>query len=73
MKSKYEKGRKITNVGDFEKSPAEFFRVRFGNHERTIHRGFIESWQYHMLYSFIRAGLIYKAKLIDQKDGNENE
>ena len=42
-------------------------RVLFGEgHERTIHRGFIESWQYHTLDIFIRRGWIYEAKTIKQ-------
>ena len=64
MKAKYKRGQKIVSVGDFEKSPAIFFRVRFGANERTIHRGFLMAWQYHMLHSFIHGGCIYEAEQI---------
>lgn len=63
MKAKYKKGRKIESVGDFEKSQATYFRVRFGENEKTLHRSFIESWQYHTLYVYIHyGGRIYEAE-----------
>lgn len=65
MKARYKRGKKIVSVGDFEKSPSIYFRVRFGKDERTIHRGFLASWQYHTLHSFIHGGCIYEA---EQKD-----
>lgn len=66
MKAKYKKGNKIVSVGDFEKCSAKFFRVIFGNKERTMHRGFLESWQYHTLYLFIHRGCVYEATLLDE-------
>lgn len=60
MKAKYKKGRKIVSVGDFERSSSTFFRVLFGGKERTIHGGFLESWQYHTLHSFIHGGCVYE-------------
>ena len=62
MKARYKRGKKIVSVGDFEKSPAIYFRVRFGKDERTRHRGFLESWQYHTLHSFIHGGCVYEAE-----------
>ena len=64
MKVKYKKGQKIVSVGDFEKSSVTFFRVRFGKYEKTMHRGFLESWQYHTLHSFVHGGCIYEAEPI---------
>ena len=69
MKAKYKRGIKIVSVGDFEKSSSKFFRVRFGVEERTIHRGFIESWQYHTLHSFIHGGCVYEAERKEHTDG----
>ena len=65
MKAKYKKGQKIVSVGDFEKSSVMFFRVIFGNCERTKHRSFLESWQYHTLYLFIHNGWVYEANQIE--------
>lgn len=65
MKAKYKKGQKIVSIGDFEKSSATFFRVIFGKNERTMHRSFLESWQYHTLYLFIRNGGVYEANQIE--------
>lgn len=65
MKAKYKRGRKIESVGDFEKSEARFYRVCFGNNERTKHRGFLEAWQYHTLELFIRNGWVYEADAIE--------
>ena len=67
MKSKYKRGQKIVSVGDFEKSNATFFRVRYGNNERTVHRGFLQSWQYYTLHSFIHGGCIYEAEERDNE------
>ena len=61
MKAKYKKGKQIKSVSDFEKSKSRWYRVIFGNKERTIHRGFLESWQYHTLDLFIRQRWVYEA------------
>ena len=63
MAGKYKKGKKIESVADFEKSNSLWYRVVFGNNERTKHRGFLESWQYHTLDLFIRNGWVYEAEL----------
>lgn len=72
MKAKYKKGQKIVSVGDFEKSSATFFRVIFGNHERTMHRSFLESWQYHTLHIFIRNDWVYEANQIEAQGRSVN-
>ena len=61
MKAKYKRGRKILCVGDFEKSLATYYRVRFGAKERTIHRSFLMGWQYQTLSCFIGRGCVYEA------------
>ena len=67
LKAKYERGWQIRTMCDFSHSNARFFRVLFGEgHERTIHRGFLESWQYHTLDMFIKRGWVYEAETIKQ-------
>lgn len=67
-KPKYKKGRRLTSVADFENSKARYFKVLFGFDEKTLHRGFVESWQYHLLKSFIHGGLVYEADFMFKKD-----
>ena len=69
MKAKYKRGRKIASICDFERSPSTFFRVWFGGKEKTIHRSFLESWQYHTLYLFIHGGSVYEAIRKEHTDG----
>lgn len=73
MNAKYQKGRKIVSVGDFEKSSATFFRVRYGANERTVHRGFLTAWQYNTLHSFIHGGCIYEAEHCADGERKEDE
>lgn len=70
MKSKYKKGKLIRTICDFDHSKSLWFKVVFGNKEKTIHRAFLVSWQYHMLEMFISARRVYEAELNDQKDGD---
>ena len=69
MKAKYKRGKMIESVADFEKSTATFYKVRFGNEERTRHRGFLISWQYHLLKNFIDSRRIFEAVPTDEYDG----
>ena len=73
MKRKYKRGKQIKSVGEFEQSNATFFRVRFGEKEKTIHYGFLESWQYHTLSLFIYRGCVFEAEanLIESKEGDK--
>lgn len=71
MKAKYERGERIRNMYDFEKSKSLWYRVRFGENERTIHRSFLISWQYHTLHYFISAGRVCEAKPI-RKEGTHD-
>lgn len=65
MKRKYRIGMPIRTVGDFEKSENTFFIVYFGKTSKTIHRGFLESWQYHTLKVFCNRGNVYTAERIE--------
>lgn len=71
VKRKYRRGRRIRSVGEYEKSPAMFFRVLFGDTERTIHRGFLSAWQYHVLEAFTHRGWIWEAELMDDNEKNK--
>ena len=68
MKAKYTRGKMIESVADFEKSTATWYKVRFGNKEQTRHRGFLISWQYHLLKSFIDRRWIFEAVPTDEYD-----
>ena len=61
MKAKYKRGNRIRNISEFERSKALWYRVQFGCKEKTIHRSFLESLQYHTLELFIRSGWIHEA------------
>lgn len=62
MKAKYKRGKQIRSMCDFEHSNANWYKVLFGE-ERTKHRGFLESWQYHTLEMFIKNGRVFEAVL----------
>lgn len=73
-KSKYKRGKQIRSMCDFEHSKALWYKVLFGNSERTKHRSFLISWQYHTLELFISAGRVFEAYLFDDAvTDNKNE
>lgn len=59
---KYERGRQICSVSDFERSESSWYIVLFGNNARTRHRGFLISLQYRTLENFIKRGAVYEAR-----------
>jgi len=61
-KRMYERGKPIKSMADFENSNTDFYIVRFGNREKTVHRSFLISWQYRVLSNFISRGLVFAAK-----------
>lgn len=61
---KYKKGKQICSVSDFENSSYEYFCVIFGKTEKTMHRGFLISWQYRTLKKFIDRGWVFEAERI---------
>lgn len=74
MKAKYQRGERIRNMNDFEHSKALWYKVQFGPSEqdqRTRHRAFLISWQYHTLDSFIRRGCVYEAVPIRKETEND--
>lgn len=72
LKRKYKKGRKIFTLNDFETTDNDLFIVQFGwdrSLEKTLHRGFLISWQYRMLRDFILNGQVYEA--VQKDDDNK--
>lgn len=63
-KRKYTIGRPIRTVGEFESSDSKFFVVQFGRTWKTLHRGFLDSWQFHTLQVFCNNGNVYTAEEI---------
>lgn len=63
-KSQYKPVIQLHSVADFEANPSRWYKVRFGNTLKTLHRGFLESWQYHTLDTFIQRGNVYIAERI---------
>jgi hypothetical protein len=73
---KYEKGKRITSVGEFEKLVAygqRLFIIGWGNEGMTRHYGFIQSFQYSFLKNNIINGKgLWVAKPKAARE-NENE
>lgn len=69
MARKYERGKQIKSVGEFEQSKSLWFMVLYGVEEKTTHRGFLISWQYQLLERFINAGRLFEAGRKDGEDG----
>ena len=65
-KRKYEKAYRIDNMRVFASYKGTYFLVKFGDAQplKTIHRAFIESWQYHLLETFVTRGRVYAAKKV---------
>ena len=59
---KYARGKQIKTIQQFENSLCTYFRVKFGDREKTVHRSFLISWQYRTLKQFIHRGQIYETK-----------
>ena len=64
-KPKYKQGKMIKSIADFAKSDKKWFKVRFGNKPKTLHRSFLISWQYRTLELFISRGSVYEADEIE--------
>ena len=70
MKRKYKKGRQLQTVSDFENSTSNWFIVCYGikEKEKTTHRGWITSWQYHMLKDIANSGRLYEAEMEEEDE-----
>lgn len=68
---KYRKGRKIRSMVALAEADiyTDFYIVKFGNSEKTLHRGWFMSWQYRQLELAVRAGRVWAAERIkDEAD-----
>ena len=61
---KYTKGKQIKSLSEFETCESKFFKVKFGDKERTIQRSFLINWSFRQLTKFIYCGLIAQADLL---------
>lgn len=68
-KRRYESGEPIYSLADFERYDGMWFRVNFGMTTKTLHRGFIESWQVAILKRFIYGGRLFEAKEVGDEKG----
>lgn len=64
---KYERGQRIKNMSEFSRYTGTYYIVKFGEKYRTLHVGFVQSWQYRYVYNLVRAGRVYIAKKIKKK------
>ena len=72
MKSKFNKGRQLLSVGDFEQCGSQWYIVYYdGIHPRTRHRSVLISLQYRTLANYISIGKVYEA--IEREKGNAKE
>ena len=66
-KRKYTRGAKMKTIGQFATCGAKFYIVKYGESEKTTHKGWLESWQFHYLNDMIKAGRIFVARENKQK------
>lgn len=64
-KRMYTRGTPIRSLAEFERYKGNWFIVRFGDKDKTINRGFVESWQIHMFKSFLYSGRVFEARRIE--------
>ena len=64
-KRRYSAGRRISSLADFENYKGTWFIVQFGDKQKTLHRGFVESWQTRMLMSFVYSGRVFETRRIE--------
>lgn len=65
-KRKYKRGRAIRRIEDFEYCPSEFYIVKFGETDKTLHYSFLMSWQYRTLKNFIELRRVFVAERIGE-------
>ena len=65
-KRKYKRGRAIRRIEDFEYCPSEFYIVKFGKTDKTLHYSFLISWQYRTLKKFIELRCVFAAERIGE-------
>lgn len=66
-KRKYKRGAQIKTIAEFDQCESKWFVIRYPDHDKTLHRSFIISWQYRTLLGFINRGMLYKADDIKEE------
>lgn len=64
---KYRKGHKIRSMVELARADmyTDFYIVQFGSTEKTLHRGWLMSWQYRQLELAVQAGRVWTAERIE--------
>lgn len=62
-KKKYEKGDKVKSVSELLEH--DFFIMSMPKNEKTLHAGFVRSWQLQTCDKLIRHGMLYIAERIN--------
>lgn len=63
-KRKYKRGSQIKTIGQFATSKSAWFIVKYGDREKTTHRGWLESMQYRCLLNTIKYKRLFVAREI---------
>ncbi len=66
-KRKYRTAYQFFTMAAFADYKGTYFIVRFGKNLKTVHRGFLESWQYRTLKRFVENGWVYASERIDDE------
>lgn len=67
-KRKYKRGAKIKTVGAFDTCPNDWYIVKCGEYDKTMHRAFLISTQYRWLSMMIHAGRVFAAREVKYGD-----
>ena len=71
-KRKYKAAYPLMTMAVFADYKGTYFIVRFGKNLKTVHRGFLESWQYGTLKRFVENGWVYAAERIIDENAEGN-
>ena len=68
-KRKFKAGYRFMTMSGFSAYDGAYFKVDFGNGKlKTLHRGFVESWQYHYLKRLVEQGKVYAVERIEEEN-----
>lgn len=71
-KRKYKAAYQFKTMAGFAFYHGTYFVVKFGKCMKTVHRSFLESWQYRLLEQFVKSGRIYAAERIIDENAEGN-
>lgn len=67
-KRKYARSTRINNMSELSKYTGDYYVIQFGKTFKTLHVGFVHSFQYRYLRNLVKSGNVYKAKRIRKND-----